>query len=425
MTALVSDAEVRRGQSMPFHGGKPCVVRSSRFGLRGVRIGEASHPGPRLLRRYRGSRRGAVVTSSDDVDAPLLSEGLRRNVVPPGSASVADFGQTIVSRESTQFPLVSDGGLVVEVAPGIVDATAVGLPPPDVVESLELDLRVLAFDPVDSVDEHDAFPQDWASVVPIGTVVELDGCALHSGALTTDVDTAHDTSLVVVEPSQQFGRFTTLAEPTKPRSRLVLVSSTQVDVPTTVPDSVDVVHVNLTDRDVGALSDTERATELFQRMDGTMILRKKTTCQKQMWVSLGGAAESEEDDVPFRLPGVATLRGLLHVWTRIWWRNLNERAHVMKSVPRFMNGPYRIAMRVALEENDTTNEVRVERGWKLFFLLPRMLLHRASQGGLMSRPKLMNLLELFNWRELLEASRSVAIKQQCRGAEKTGDQNTT
>ena len=62
------------------------------------------------------------------------------------------------------------------------------------------------------------------------------------------------------EPSQQFGRFTALAEPTKPRSRrLVLVSlHAKVDlVPTTVPDSVDVVHVNLTDGEVGALSDTE------------------------------------------------------------------------------------------------------------------------------------------------------------------------
>ena len=31
MIAFVSDAEVRRGQSMPFHGGKLCVVRGSDF----------------------------------------------------------------------------------------------------------------------------------------------------------------------------------------------------------------------------------------------------------------------------------------------------------------------------------------------------------------------------------------------------------
>ena len=105
--------------------------------------------------------------------------------------------------------------------------------------------------------------------MPVVAVVEPDGCARHSGrfaALATAVDddvcdTAHDSpSLVVVEPSQQFGRFTALAEPTKPRSgRVVLVSSTQVDpAPPTVPDSVDVVHVNLTDGEVGASS--ERAT---------------------------------------------------------------------------------------------------------------------------------------------------------------------
>ena len=361
-----------------------------------------------------------MVTSSDDDDAPLLSEGLRRNVVPrvAGSASVADFGQTvedsIVSRESTQFPLISDGGLV-EVAPGIVDATAVALPPPDVVESLELDLRVPAFDPVDSDDEYDAFPRDGASAVPVGTVVEPDGSALHSEALTTAVDdddcgTAHDSpSLVVVEPSQQFGRFTVLAEPTKPRSRrLVLVSSTQVDVPTTVPDSVDVVHVNLTDGDVGALSDTEsNRTFPADGWDDDPAEEDDRMSEADVCF-IGGAEESEEDDVPFRLPGVATLRGAFASLDDVnLVEEFDERACVMKSVPRFMNGHYRIAMRVALEEMNTTDEVRVERGWKLFLLLPRMLLHRASRGGLIPRPKLMNRLDLFNrgvWR-LLEAGR--------------------
>ena len=57
-----------------------------------------------------------------------------------------------------------------EVAPNVVDATAVALPPPDVVESLELDLRVPAFDPVDSDDEFDdAFPRDGSGGVPVGS----------------------------------------------------------------------------------------------------------------------------------------------------------------------------------------------------------------------------------------------------------------
>ena len=43
----------------------------------------------------------------------------------------------------------------------------------------------------------------------------------------------------------------------------------------------------------------------------------------------------------------------------------------MKSVPD------RIAMRVALEEIDGADDIRRERGWKLFLLLPRLLLHRS------------------------------------------------
>ena len=61
----------------------------------------------------------------------------------------------------------------------------------------------------------------------------------------------------------------------------------------------------------------------------------------------------------------------------------------MKTVPRFMHGNLR-TMRVALEEMNTTDEVRAETGWK-FLLLP---LYRAPRGGLIPRPKLMSRLEL-------------------------------
>ena len=88
-----------------------------------------------------------------------------------------------------------------------------------------------------------------------------------------------------------------------------------------------------------------------------------------------------------------------------------ERASVMKSVPRFLRGPYRTAMRVALEEireggrrDDVT---RQERGWKLFLLLPRMLLHRSPRGGLIPRAKLLDRFEMFirgRWIDILTAS---------------------
>ena len=59
------------------------------------------------------------------------------------------------------------------------------------------------------------------------------------------------------------------------------------------------------------------------------------------------------------------------------------RAHVVKTVPFFLRGGFRAALRVALEEISTGqergDEQKQERGWKLFFLFPRML-DGLSQG---------------------------------------------
>ena len=116
-----------------------------------------------------------------------------------------------------------------------------------------------------------------------------------------------------------------------------------------------------------------------------------------------------EVEVPFRLPGALTLR---RAFAGLDGVNLveefDERACLMKSVPRFLRGPYRNAMRVALGEINVDDAVRQERGWKLFLLLPRMLLHRAPRGGTIPKAKLLGRFDLFNagvWLDLLEASR--------------------
>ena len=62
-----------------------------------------------------------------------------------------------------------------------------------------------------------------------------------------------------------------------------------------------------------------------------------------------------------------------------------RRACVMRSVPFIMKAAYRGAMRVALQEVMRGRELncgsRVSRGWKLFLLLPRLLLFRSPRGG--------------------------------------------
>ena len=80
-----------------------------RNGLRGVRVGEASHPGPALLRRLRRRRDVPFEISSDE--EPLV-RGIARNVVPrvDGLESVIDATQvSLATVPATQTALVEAG----------------------------------------------------------------------------------------------------------------------------------------------------------------------------------------------------------------------------------------------------------------------------------------------------------------------------
>ena len=91
------------------------------------------------------------------------------------------------------------------------------------------------------------------------------------------------------------------------------------------------------------------------------------------------------------------------------------RAVVMKSPPKFVRGAYNVAMRIALQEIEagfqSQNEERQSKGWKLFLLLPRMLLFRPHRGGLIPKQRLLDRFLLFSrgsWTELLIQSRDHA-----------------
>ena len=166
------------------------VDRDALYGLRGVRVGEASHPGPRRRRRVRSSSvesswSGPDRTLLDDFERDLLASGLERTVGTQIDVSSDDepllrpsSGRHVVPRmgerdhgeegEPTTIAVGPRGlpgpgcrrGLVVEVAPGVVDASAVALPSshviPDVAES---DAPVFHWDP-DEDDELDALSRN-------------------------------------------------------------------------------------------------------------------------------------------------------------------------------------------------------------------------------------------------------------------------
>ena len=87
-----------------------------------------------------------------------------------------------------------------------------------------------------------------------------------------------------------------------------------------------------------------------------------------------------------------------------------QRGCLMRSVPRFLWGSFRVAMKVALEEIiagvSRRSEIQQVRGWKLLLLLPRMLLHRPPRGGQIGKSKLIERFDKFaarQWQDLLVA----------------------
>ena len=80
----------------------------------------------------------------------------------------------------------------------------------------------------------------------------------------------------------------------------------------------------------------------------------------------------------------------------------------MKSVPKFLQGAWRAALRIALEEVCTGFQVGYTRQTRgLFLLLPRTLLHKKPRGGAIPRQKFEERFVRFvsgRWLDLVESA---------------------
>ena len=125
--------------------------------------------------------------------------------------------------------------------------------------------------------------------------------------------------------------------------------------------------------------------------------------------SRGGTsdAEGEAEVLPPPKPSVPAVSVPIERFTDSfqWLAELDlevvfkHRPCLMKSVPGFMKGAYRSAMRVALAEIDQgraeRDATRSSQGWKLFLLLPRLLLHKPPRGVSVPKKKLQYRFEVF------------------------------
>ena len=116
--------------------------------------------------------------------------------------------------------------------------------------------------------------------------------------------------------------------------------------------------------------------------------------------------EDPEVDIPG--PSGVTLREALASLDGVDPRvKIEKRAAVTKSIPKFLRGPFRNALKSALEEAAAGDDVRAARGWKLLVMLPRMLLHRQPGGGKIAKVSLVDRFRSFSqgqWRQLITAS---------------------
>ena len=131
-------------------------------------------------------------------------------------------------------------------------------------------------------------------------------------------------------------------------------------------------------------------------------------------ISIGGVSEAGEDageatapESPIRLRP----RGRQEAFASL---DVVELKSVFsRQAPFILKGAFRSALRTALDEviagHDQGNESRMTRGWKLFMLLPRLLLHRPARGGMVPREKPEERVSCFQegmWLRLLVESQS-------------------
>ena len=126
--------------------------------------------------------------------------------------------------------------------------------------------------------------------------------------------------------------------------------------------------------------------------------------------------ESREEEVA--VPVVRRSRAITRAFATLDEVNLEEvfrdRALVMKKPPAFLKGAYQGAVRLAMQEalSETRSEPSRTRAWKLFLLLPRILLFRQGRGGLMiPKNKLRERFAMFaesHWITLLRQGQAAA-----------------
>ena len=169
-----------------------------------------------------------------------------------------------------------------------------------------------------------------------------------------------------------------------------------------VAQRANMVHAAVSLNRFSALADNEveahpdSGSETISMGDVDQVPKVDSDEDTQSCSVVSGEAESEdipEDPLEIPAPPVGVIRAAFLQMDEVdLVHHSSRRAAPMKAVPRFLTGPFRNALHIALAEATVGNRVqdlaRQERCWKLFLLLPRLLLHRRPRCSVISRDKL-------------------------------------
>ena len=210
--------------------------------------------------------------------------------------------------------------------------------------------------------------------------------------------------------------------------RLVLVQSQQMEPnsgSTTVPASIPFQNRFEALRELDQVADQEgdaieevdeRHSDLMSEEDGRSVSGEDDSD------SIVGASEADQEAVVHDpTPGEAPVEFIprdtqnVAAFASLDLVDMREvfscRASVMQTIPHFLRGAFRGAVRVALKAvlhgYEIHSDARITQGWKLLMLLPRMLLHRPPRGGVLSRKKFEERFQCFHegrWTQLLAES---------------------
>ena len=437
----------------------------SRYGHRGSRVGEATHPGPRLRsnllkREGLGFRRSRSRPTQVDSDRePLVSSSgcaFSSDCVAPRPRDREDSNDeedlplstlvTPVSQPASLMPTWVDSPE--DPRPKVLLAVSSSIPgrkPPTVYDLTEVDSEddsdcdsgpeSFVFNPVESDDDLDSVIDALERDLEDGGASVLQPAAEDVQEVAPEVD-MQDIPVVGIRPRSRSIEF--LDRSCAVSASGACASATPQGRVATFADR-GVKRLRVIPRGSVALG-SELATDEHRPSAGETLIDHPSEFPEddrdhmsdtQSVDSRGGHSDFEGDPdsevAPAPDPVPAITGHLENLSASFEWLAsvdlesvFSQRACVMKAVPGFMRGAYRSAMRLALAEIDEGRahnmNLRMSRGWKLFLLLPRLLLFRPPRGGKIPKAQLHRRFEAFargEWASLMDCG------QECtsRGAQ--------